>query len=460
MRHGIFFILSVFLLGVSEAPLYAGAYFLELTQSGAKVTRKWKTPHAVWRLNASGAPANVQTVIQSAFDMWANESLSTVSNEYAGITDNEMPKLDGYSDIIFSSRFAELGISGDIIALTFRNAVINESLKSAGDAEIGEADIMINLAAGSFQTEVATDPADLDIWEIVGHEIGHLYGLAHTFLIDALMYPSKPKSNTSAEIKALYRVPKRSLAQDDIAWISSLYPAKNFASETATIAGRVMYDNNAYIGAHVIAIRTEASDNRFIFATDTQTNIDSLIVKGMSTVSAFSEQKGKFVIKGLVPGHYKVIVQDSNNFLKFGLDNVNAYLGVYGSSNVFPLEILNETDCANGSIVTSDNINELYSNAYSVDLSAGIGLCDVQVQARTGGDICGEKTLPEEGSCSSGGGGCQLEPEAAEEGFNLKNHPGIILMLVGGFVILVLSRRSSKKSRDREARRPKSKDWL
>lgn len=183
----------ILLILITPVGLYAGAHFLEFNNSGKKITRRWENPSANWRYNTSGAPAGAQALIQAAFDIWKNQSQSTVNNSFQGTTTNGVPKADGFSDIIFGTDLSTLGLgidTGSIVAITFRNGDpdLIENLDSEEAELLKEADILVN-PFFVYQTDPATSPTDLDIVEILGHEIGHLYGLAHSFF-DRLTYVS------------------------------------------------------------------------------------------------------------------------------------------------------------------------------------------------------------------------------------------------------------------------------
>src|ERR1019366_872974 len=78
----------------------------------------------------------------------------------------------------------------------------------------------------------------------VAHEMGHALGLQHT-------WTSSLMSTDVTRATSLYSP----LTADDIAGISYLYPAGNFAQTTGTIAGRVSFSTGQGIHlASVVAI--------------------------------------------------------------------------------------------------------------------------------------------------------------------------------------------------------------
>jgi MYXO-CTERM domain-containing protein len=91
---------------------------------------------------------------------------------------------------------------------------------------IFDADMMINDSLGPYAqcdpvsgclrgTAGAPGPADLQA--IVTHEVGHFIGIGHSDIADATMFPSSLRTDVS----------KRSLAQDDLEAVCTIYPPGN-----------------------------------------------------------------------------------------------------------------------------------------------------------------------------------------------------------------------------------------
>lgn len=436
----------------------AGAYFIEYTSGGSKVRREWDPPTIRWRYNPSGAPAGAKEIIEAAFTTWKTQTQSLVTFEFAGTTDQSFPANDGYCDVFFNVNFANLGLSNDIIALTFRNGAVSDILRSKSDRFLVDGDIVLNPAlSNQWVTTTPTLATQLDVQEIITHEAGHLLGLAHSFLIDSMMYPAKPQASTDASLKALYRVPKRSLAQDDIAWLSNLYPNDQFAAATSKIAGRVYYGSDPFVGAQVVAIKVDEADQSFNFFPNESSG--DLVVKGMKNVSTFSEEDGDFEIPGLEPGNYKIAVQDADGFLTFTLANVNDFLRTNASFNVMPTAFFKNPDCANGATLTPSNIASEFAGLSAFNLLAGRALCGVEILARTGAQNC-LSTAEDSSSCDSDGG-CTMAPSGSMEVMSFK---GVALSFVGVLIILLslkIAMREPRKKRllpsDRAVNRKKNR---
>src|SRR5207245_5747695 len=77
-----------------------------------------------------------------------------------------------------------------------------------------------------------------DLQTVATHEIGHFFGLDHSAVARAVMYPFAPAVLTT-------------LGYDDVAGISFLYPKSIPDVTTGTIAGTVTFSNAAVVGTHV-----------------------------------------------------------------------------------------------------------------------------------------------------------------------------------------------------------------
>jgi len=426
-------LISIIFLGSLHSPaIYSGSPFIELTTSSQKVIRQWDPPIIKWRYNPSGAPSNIQSIIETALNTWKTQSQSTVEFEFSGTTTNNIPVLDGYCDFLFNVNFQALGLPNNIIALTFRNGSITDTLRSKSDRILEDADIIVNPELSDLWiTGIPTDPTQLDLNEIILHESGHLLGLAHSFLIDSVMYPAKPRTSSDPELKALYRVPKTTLAHDDSAWLSWLYPNSSFASSTGTIEGRVFYNDRPYVGAHIVAAKLNESDLAYPFYPSS--GAGDLLVRGLQNVATFSEQNGYFKIPGLNPGSYVLSVQDGESFLNFSLSNVNDYLRQNRSVSEIPTAFYRSPDCGSDSILSLNDFTNQYNAAAAFLVGAGRSYCGVDFQAKTGESFC--TNSPRE-SNSCGGGGCQV----SENSKAFSGIMGILLSVAGLLAILVLHR--------------------
>lgn len=406
---------------------------MEITSSSEKVTRKWNSRVIRWRLSPTGAPEGAQALVASAFAVWKDSTSIPLTFEYAGETTETGPAEDGYCDIHFGINLTGYGFASDVIAVTFRNGSAGGGLRTAQDAIMEDADILINPQLSSYWvTETPTAATQLDLKEVLIHEIGHLVGLAHSFLIDAIMFPSKPPPGSAEDFVALFRNPKRTLSQDDISWANYLYSNASLNGVGGWIEGRTILGSRNYIGAHVIAMKTDAPDLSLQFYPNS--NSGDLIVKGLSNVSTFSEQDGNFTIPALPPGSYKVGVQDSNRFLTYSLSNVNTYLASQSNLSLFPNAFWTNPDCENGSVITTSNVDSEFSNLASVSVEANKAVCGVEVLGKTQSSSTCRSTASLASGC--GGGGCQLNANEEQESNSARSWSGLVLIVFGTIVLL------------------------
>ena len=80
--------------------------------------------------------------------------------------------------------------------------------------DIYDADIEVNSANNHFTMGDAPGPDDVDLLAVLTHEVGHLFGIAHTPELDTTMFPDYARGTINM----------RNLAPDDRAAICAVYP--------------------------------------------------------------------------------------------------------------------------------------------------------------------------------------------------------------------------------------------
>ena len=121
----------------------------------------------------------------------------------------------------------------------------------------------------------------LDIRAVALHEIGHLQGLSHSSIRDAVMWPFLADDIAAA----------RTLKADDIAWSSFYYPTEPaYSTSFGSIRGQVINGTSSVtvLGAHVFAVEP---------------------VSGQGVVGTYTADDGSYVIPGLPPGDYLVAME-------------------------------------------------------------------------------------------------------------------------------------------------------
>jgi len=181
------------------------------------------------------------------------------------------------------------------------------------------------------------------------HEFGHLLGLDHSQInVNCLsgtcsaddasglptMFPfSLPGVEESPGIP-----PERTLASDDIAWASYLYPDPSFAATTGTIRGEIFFPDGVtgLQGANVVARQVDDLGTPI----DESRRVAVSVVSGFlftgnpgnalvgNTPSEFGSRdpslRGSYVIPGLSPGTYRVEIE-------------SVYAAFVGGSSVGPM---------------------------------------------------------------------------------------------------------------------------
>lgn len=148
---------------------------------------------------------------------------------------------------------------------------------------ITEADIVLN----PFQ-RFSTDGIDgyFDLEATLTHEIGHLLGLEHSFVMGATMYAHQAKNG-------VYQLPAfspRTLSEDDITGIRALYGAKSDDENCCgSISGKIFLSNG------------KAAKEYQVWAEESESG---RVVSGV-----LSGLNGEFLFEGLTGGKYRIYAQ-------------------------------------------------------------------------------------------------------------------------------------------------------
>jgi hypothetical protein len=240
-------------------------------------------PYFITNRSASDvSAAELQQAVARAFATWAAVPTADLSAQFVSFTSTEPDNSDGVSVIGFQSRPDEENTLG---SASFRIDDNTGALLAA--------DIYFNAI---FPWSVAPNgqPGRFDVESIAAHEIGHFLGLGHSLLGEteldgsgrravlgkrAVMFPiAYPRGN----------IEDRTLEPDDIAGITDVYATSAASRETGAVSGRVTLNGEGIFGAHVQAFNPTTG----------------AVVGGFSL-----NDRGDFVIAGLVPGLYVVRVE-------------------------------------------------------------------------------------------------------------------------------------------------------
>ncbi len=303
-------------------PRPAWAYVYSFTPESG-IRQHWNTgdfgdfPISYWVHDAGiidGTSMNlIEKALDDSFKAWENISSADVSFTDKGLTNlTEISKSsdDGVNLIIFDTQTTNFTVSTDV-GPSVVGITIN---KFTTTGHLVDSDIIFNDREYRFSTTQATDLASkrINLQDVATHEIGHLLGLSHSWIEQATMYPYT-------------RDGQRTVAADDKAGISNLYPVPAFDTSFDSLTG---YIENVD-GAKVSGIYVSAIDDS----------------TGLEAVAALSGTDGFYNIRGLRPGkkyYLRARTVELKHVGKYINDNADGtvYIPQYysGASSIFAAE--------------------------------------------------------------------------------------------------------------------------
>ncbi len=181
-----------------KALLWAPSVVLAFTLTTSNM-RGWDKEEVVFRFNSANCATSagaIEEAIDHAVDLWNAVPTSRLKVSYGGTTTETSASA---SPVI---RCVTSGISGAVGVgiITTRSGVIQEG------------EIQLNSEAGDSGNIGTKSEAQLKI--TIAHEMGHIFGLGHSAVEDALMYFSLGSKENAI------------LSQDDMDGMTWLYPRK------------------------------------------------------------------------------------------------------------------------------------------------------------------------------------------------------------------------------------------
>lgn len=244
-----------------------------------------------WSLNPSnsivysstGTPASesaLQSFLNASFSLWSGalypvgtgSNVNTLSfsegadNGNTGFVSTDCVNSIGFSTNLGSAIIAETAVTsysaGGATGWTYPCTTSPTTRTCPNQVCITDADIQFNTNFNFYTPSYSSPPTSyFEIETVAIHEIGHMVGMDHSGLADAMMYPYGDSGNGGI---------KHSLTIDDEIGSSVLYGSSDIVSLAGKIEGAVTVGGTGALGAHVVAI--DATTGNVITDTLTDNN--------------------------------------------------------------------------------------------------------------------------------------------------------------------------------------------
>lgn len=245
----------------------------DIGTAAPSLSRQWSTslpgpnPQTILTVAAPGTSAQlneVESAITQAYGMWTGVS-GTVLNASQfpaalaplgrtptqnACTNDSLSNVDGINTICFNQSSAAFTTG----VLSFTRLIIADApgqsfgtaLTSLFAGQIIDADIFIRSdGQATFATPaaLANSPGAYDLESILGHELGHVFGLDHSGVWRSIMFPVAPPPGTFFADRPTATAPDAPLADDDRVGLRSLYPDPADSVDVGFISGHVLPAN-------------------------------------------------------------------------------------------------------------------------------------------------------------------------------------------------------------------------
>jgi hypothetical protein len=243
--------------------------------------------------NSSAQLAEIEQTISASFGAWAGVTgtafnttnypgmigpLGRVSTANACSNDAES-NIDGLNTICFNQ--SSMGFTTGVLAFTrvitanAPGASVGSGTPAAFVGQVLDADTLFrNDGQATFATPGALTTTQgqgaYDLESLLTHELGHWFGLDHSAVWRAMMFPYAPPPGQFLGSRPTAQAPDAPLSDDDRTGIRMLYPDPNDAVNVGAIRGRVLPANlfalaaipqpyagasvTGIFGAHVVAV--------------------------------------------------------------------------------------------------------------------------------------------------------------------------------------------------------------
>jgi hypothetical protein len=306
----------------------------QLTEIGAVVQQSL----AAWT-GVSGTIANPSTVPGVV------APIAQVADTNACTNDAES-NVDGLNTICFnqaSSAFMNDGVLAftRVITANAAGATIGSAPPALFTGQILDSDTLFNNTGDvTFATPSGLNTPQgvgaYDLESLLTHELGHFFGLDHSAVRRAILYPFAPTPGTFIGQRPSSGAPDAMLSDDDRTGLRVLYPDPADTVHVGTIAGRILPANPFALAAIPPASPDQAVTGMFgtqVVAEDADTgNIIAATMGGWSCTSGQVQFDGSYTISRLpVPANYKVYVEPLDGLATSG-DFYETAKGICGAS--------------------------------------------------------------------------------------------------------------------------------
>lgn len=219
---------KLFALAIVFAPSSAGAFETLKTNGGAQLLwRRLPVEYSVVFTSNDEAGEAFSSAARSSFDRWSFTPGSSAAAIYRGPAENAVPG-DGVATVVLDRTWDPAW--GDAA----RSIAFTELTYDTRTGTISDADLHLNAERFSFSSTTARGVFDSET--VIVHEIGHLFGLAHscgdpgTSRPSCFDVPDDPPGTRDRILNAVMApgvapgVERRVLNDDDRAGIAALYP--------------------------------------------------------------------------------------------------------------------------------------------------------------------------------------------------------------------------------------------
>jgi len=271
-----------------------------------------------WSVNQDVSSAKVSgdrppgDVIAASFQTWLNAPNVALSASRGGDSSIAANRLDGVNLVCFICQ-GDFSKDANTLAVTliFTADAAGQDDHHGGRSrfpgQILDADILFNSQV-QYSTNQSGPPANsTDLQTVATHEIGHFFGMDHSGVVRAIMFPFAPDL-------------ERTLSYDDIAGLSQIYAKAAPDVPTGVITGSVrLTDGSAIFGAHVFANSTTSADPYHGALRKTP-------------IGAMTLPDGTYRIAGLPPDSYTVAAEPFDQPVTN--QDISGYATTFGRSSV------------------------------------------------------------------------------------------------------------------------------